>query len=73
MRRRSEGMGRRMDTGEVKKSSEGQAAVLKPGAGLGASKALTAMEQEDKEVEEDALLIKQCPGILSRCNNTSWF
>ena len=52
-------MKRKMDNGEVKKSSEGQAVVEKAGAGLGAPTALMAMEKEEEE--ECALLDSFAP------------
>ena len=44
---RSEGMERRMDNGEVKKSSEGQTAGTKACARLGAPMALTAFAKDE--------------------------
>ena len=45
---RSEGVERRMDNGEAKKSSEGQTAVAKAGARLGAPTLLMVMAKNEK-------------------------
>ena len=57
MGRQSEEMERRMDNGEVKKSSEGPTAVAKARAGQGAPMALTAMAKgEEVVLNQDSVL-----------------
>ena len=53
-------MKRKMDNGEVKKSSEGQAAVAKAGAGLGAPTALMTMAKEEEESRYDGISLTFC-------------